>query len=57
MGKLAIAQDGDQESYHWVVIAEVQKKDTEEGVPTVAQWVKNPICIHENVSLTPGLTQ
>ena len=27
------------------------------GVPTAAQWVKNPISIHEDVCLIPGLTQ
>ena len=27
------------------------------GVPIVAQWVKNPTGIHEDVGLIPGLTQ
>ena len=27
------------------------------GVPVVAQQVKNPICIHEDVGVIPGLTQ
>ena len=27
------------------------------GVPTVAQWVKNPTSIHEDVGWIPGLTQ
>ena len=27
------------------------------GVATVAQWVKNPTSIHENVGLILGLTQ
>ena len=26
-------------------------------VPIVAQWVKNPTSIHENVGLIPGLAQ
>ena len=29
----------------------------ETGVGAVAQWVKNPTSIHENVSSIPGLTQ
>ena len=29
----------------------------EHGVPIVAQWVKNPTSIHEDVGLIPGLTQ
>ena len=28
-----------------------------EGVPTVAQQVKNPTSIHEDVGLIPGLAQ
>ena len=28
-----------------------------EGVPTVAQWVRNRTSIHENSSLIPGLAQ
>ena len=27
------------------------------GVPTVAQWVKNPTSIHEDMSSIPGLVQ
>ena len=27
------------------------------GVPVVAQWVKNPTSIHEDVGLIPGLAQ
>ena len=27
------------------------------GVPVVAQWVKNPISIHEDVGSIPGLAQ
>ena len=27
------------------------------GVPTVAQWVKNPTSIHEGVGSIPGLSQ
>ena len=27
------------------------------GIPVVAQWVKNPSGIHEDVGSTPGLTQ
>ena len=27
------------------------------GVPAVAQWVKNPTSIHEDVGLIPGLAQ
>ena len=27
------------------------------GAPVVAQWVKNPTSIHENVGSVPGLTQ
>ena len=27
------------------------------GVPSVAQWVKNPTSIHEDAGLIPGLTQ
>ena len=27
------------------------------GVPIVAQWVKNPTSIHEDVGLIPGLAQ
>jgi len=27
------------------------------GVPVVAQWVKNPASIHEDVSLIPGPAQ
>ena len=27
------------------------------GVPLVAQWVKNPTCIHEDVGWIPDLTQ
>ena len=27
------------------------------GVPNVAQWVKNPTSIHEDVGLVPGLLQ
>ena len=32
-------------------------KQTKGGVPTVAQWVKNPTSIHEDASSIPGLTQ
>ena len=28
-----------------------------EGLPVVAQWVKNPISIHEDAGSIPGLTQ
>ena len=31
--------------------------DPVEGVPTVAQWVKNPTSIQEDVGLIPGLVQ
>ena len=27
------------------------------GVPVVAQWVKNPTSIHEDVGLIPGLVR
>ena len=27
------------------------------GVPTVSQWVKNMISIHENIGSIPGLAQ
>ena len=27
------------------------------GVPTVAQWIKNPTSIHEEAGSIPGLTQ
>ena len=27
------------------------------GVPTVAQWIKNPTRIHEGVGLIPGLAK
>ena len=27
------------------------------GVPAVAQWVKSPTSIHEDVGLIPGLAQ
>ena len=27
------------------------------GIPVVAQWVKNPTSIHEDVGSIPGLTQ
>ena len=30
-------------------------KITMQGVPAVAQWVKNPASIHEDVGLIPGL--
>ena len=32
-------------------------KDEKSGVPALAQWVKNPISIHEDAGLIPGLTQ
>ena len=32
-------------------------KDLEMGVPSVAQWVKNPTSIHEDAGLIPGLAQ
>ena len=28
-----------------------------QGIPVVAQWVKNPTSIHEDAGLIPGLTQ
>ena len=28
-----------------------------QGVPIVAQWVKNLVSIHEDADLIPGLTQ
>ena len=28
-----------------------------EGIPIVAQWVRNPTSIHEDVGLIPGLSQ
>ena len=33
------------------------QKTGENGVPTVAQWVKNPSSIHEVVGSIPGLSQ
>ena len=30
-------------------------KEQKEGVPIVAQWVKNPTSIHEDVGSIPGL--
>ena len=30
---------------------------TRSGVPIVAQWLKNPISIHEDTGSIPGLTQ
>ena len=38
-------------------MAEPTFKSGEVGVPPVAQRVKNPISIHEDEGLTPGLTQ
>ena len=35
----------------------VVKDEINQGVPVVAQWVKNPTSIHENVGSTPGLAQ
>ena len=32
-------------------------KEYQPGVPVVAQWVKNPTSIHENMGSTPGLTE
>ena len=34
-----------------------QIKMTEIEVPAMAQWVKNPSNIHEDVGLIPGLAQ
>ena len=33
------------------------KNTLEGGVPIVAQWLKNPISIHENVDWLPSLAQ
>ena len=33
------------------------QKETERGVPIVAQWLTNPTSIHEVVGLIPGLAQ
>ena len=35
----------------------MDKEDVVQGVPTVVQWVKNPISIHEDVGSIPGRTQ
>ena len=32
------------------------KKYKNAGVPAMAQWVKNPVSIHEHTGLIPGLT-
>ena len=32
-------------------------KNSEEGVPIMVQWVKNPTSIHEDTGLIPGLAQ
>ena len=32
-------------------------KDTGEGVPFMAQWLTNPIRIHEDTGSNPGLAQ
>ena len=32
-------------------------KELRYGIPIVAQWVKNPTSIHEDVGLIPGLAQ
>ena len=34
---------------------EVYKKRTCFGVPLIAQWLRNPASIHEDVGLIPGL--
>ena len=34
-----------------------RNQQSEVGVPVVAQWVKNPTSIHEDVGLIPGLAQ
>ena len=35
----------------------VQLKTVAKGVPFVAQWLKNPTSIHEDLRLIPGLAQ
>ena len=32
-------------------------KNEDSGVPIMAQWVKNPTSIHEDMGWIPGLTQ
>ena len=39
------------------VVTKKKKKILASGVPTVAQWVKNPINIHKDAGSIPGLTQ
>ena len=34
-----------------------EQLETRTGVPTVAQWVKNPTSISEDMGLNPGLAQ
>ena len=43
----------------WLILRLGQgaEKMSQKGVPVVAQWVKNPNSIHEDVGLISGLTQ
>ena len=43
--------------YHAMQVSVSDTKSFHRGVPTVAQWVKNPTSIHEEMDSIPGLTQ
>ena len=36
---------------------DIEFKNVNAGVPVMAQWVKNPTSIHEDVCSIPGLAQ
>ena len=44
--------------YLYLLLTKVyENKKSVFGVPTVAQWVKNPASIHEHAGSLPGLAQ
>ena len=43
--------------FSFSVPGEVTSRLLSAGVPIMAQWVKNPTCLHEDAGLIPGLAQ
>ena len=52
-----ISKDAKNGALAWGILENLKSKYTMQGVPIVAQQVKNPTSIHEDVGSIPGLAQ